>query len=230
MNVIYSILYGSHCYGTNTPTSDVDIRGIYLPSLYDCLSLDELEDFSSMVEGEDILIYPIQKFFKLAMNANPSVLEWLFVPESCVRKNSEIAQIIIKNRDLFLSKEIYHRFRGFATSEFHSLRKLTGKTGDKRKKEILKIGYSPKNATNVIRLMEQGIELLETSNLTFPRPNKEFLLEVKLGKLKYDDISRKFSELETKLDEALKKTELPDKPDKEKINNLLVDILKKFAI
>lgn len=35
--ILYSTLYGSHLYGTNTPTSDLDIKRIVLPALDDLL-------------------------------------------------------------------------------------------------------------------------------------------------------------------------------------------------
>lgn len=37
MTVLFSTLYGSHLYGTNTPTSDLDYKEIVLPSLDDLL-------------------------------------------------------------------------------------------------------------------------------------------------------------------------------------------------
>ena len=40
-NIGYLTLGGSHAYGTNTPTSDVDIRGFYFNTPEDILSLKE---------------------------------------------------------------------------------------------------------------------------------------------------------------------------------------------
>ena len=81
---------------------------------------------------------------------------------------------------------------------------------------------------NVIRLMEQGIELLETAHLTMPRPNAEWLKEVKKGKLTYQDIVRRFDELEKELDKAFEKSKLPDKPRYEDADILMVKIIKDF--
>jgi len=111
---------------------------------------------------------------------------------------------------MFLSKEIYPRIKGFAYHEFSSLTKLTGKTGEKRRKKILKYGYDPKSASNCIRLLQQGIELLETSNLLMPRPNCKELLEIKMGKWTYKQIANTFDNLLKDLDKALKKSKLPD--------------------
>lgn len=232
MKIIYEVLYGSDAYGTTTGDSDNDIRAILLPTIEESLSMKELQDIREEKKNdkretiEDKVMYPIQKFFKLAVKSNPSVFEWLFVPHTCIRIMTPAGKMIRDNRLIFLSKEIYHRFRGFSYSEFSSLTKLTGETGLKRKRQILQYGYSPKNAMNVIRLMEQGIELLETANLTMPRPNAQELIAIKKGKLKYNQIVQRFDELLEKLEMALRKTKLPDQPRYEDADNLMIRIIK----
>ena len=228
MKIIYEILYGSDSYGTTMNDSDNDIRGILLPTIDECLSMKELHDVRNMDENEDRVMYPIQKFFKLAVKSNPSVFEWLFVPNECIKIMEEPAKIIRHNRLMFLSKEIYPRFKGFAESEFHKLTKLTGKTGEKRKGQILKFGYSPKNAMNCIRLMEQGIELLNTGNLTMPRKNAEELKDIKRGKFGYRMIVGRFNQLIDELDKAKKSSKLPDKPRFNDANELMIKLIKDF--
>ena len=233
MKTVYEVLYGSRAYGTATPDADIDIRGILLPTIDESLSMVELKDIRYEKENdkgilEDVVMYPIQKFFRLAVKSNPSVCEWMFVSSENIRIMEPAGKMIRDNRLMFLSKEIYPRFRGFAYSEFSSLTKLTGKTGEKRKKKILEYGYNPKSASNCIRLLEQGIELLETANLTMPRPNCEELKAIKLGKLTYQDIVKQFDSLLKKLDLALKKSKLPDKPRFQDADDLLVRIIKEF--
>lgn len=229
MKIIYEILYGSDAYGTTMQDSDNDIRGILLPTIDECLSMKELKDVRVHNDEEDRVMYPIQKFFRLAVKSNPSVFEWLFVPENCIKIMTPAGKLIRDNREIFLSKELYHRFKGFAYSEFSSLTKLTGETGLKRKRQILKFGFSPKNAMNVIRLMEQGIELLETSYLTMPRPNAEFLKNIKKGEISYKEITNLFDELLKKLETARDNSKLPDEPQFKKADNLLIKILKTFS-
>ena len=55
--------------------------------------------------------------------------------------------------------------------------------GERRKAEIGKFGYSVKNAYHAIRLLNQGIELLETGQMTFPRPNAEYLRDIRDGRM-----------------------------------------------
>jgi predicted nucleotidyltransferase len=228
-NVIYQVIYGSHAYGTNTEESDTDIRGIYLPSIDECLSLKELNDYHKESDLEDTLIYPIQKFFRLAIKCNPSVLEWLFVPDELVMITTKAGEAIRSQKKQFLTQEIYPRFKGYAYAEFSSLTKLTGPTGEKRKKQILKYGYSPKNAMNCIRLMQQGIEMLTTGNLILPRPNAEELLEIKRGEWTYQKIVTTFNNLLQELDEASENSVLVDKPCFDMLNDIMINIIKEYG-
>jgi predicted nucleotidyltransferase len=228
MKIIYEILYGSDAYGTTTNDSDNDIRGILLPTIDESLSMKELSDVRISNDKEDRVMYPLQKFFRLAVKSNPSVFEWLFVPSKCIYIMEKSAEMIRDNRLLFLSQEIYTKFKGFAYSEFSSLTKMTGETGAKRKDQILQFGYSPKNAMNCIRLVRQGVELLNTAYLTMPRPDCKELVEIKMGKLKYEEIVRFFDSELKNLDIALAKTKLPKYPRYEDADKLMIRIIKEF--
>jgi predicted nucleotidyltransferase len=228
MKVIYEILYGSDAYGTTTNDSDNDIRGILLPTIDESLSMNGLNDVQVKNDQEDRVMFPLQKFVRLAIRSNPAVFEWLFVPNTCIRIMEEPAKMLRNNRLLFLSKEIYPRFRGFAYSEFSSLTKMTGETGAKRKDQIMTFGYSPKNAMNCIRLIRQGVELLNTAYLTMPRPDAKELVEIKLGKLRYEEIVRMFDNELKNLDKALENSKLPESPRYNDADNLMIRILKEF--
>ena len=78
MKTIYEILYGSDAYGTTAGDSDRDIRGILLPSLDEVFSMRPMEDIREEKKNEhgitieDRVMYPIRKFFELAVKSNPS--------------------------------------------------------------------------------------------------------------------------------------------------------------
>lgn len=231
MKIIYEIVYGSQAYGTAVDGSDIDIRGIMMPTIDECLSLNGLMDSKVINTTDeykkyDVVVYPLQKFIKLALECNPSVLEWLFVSNKCIRIMEEPAKILRDNRLMFLSRQIYKKFKGYAYAEFSSLTKLTGETGAKRRDEILKHGYSPKNAMNCIRLLEQGIELLNTANIIFPRPNSQELLSIKQGKLQYDQIARKFDDLLKELEQAYFDSKLPDSTRFNDVDKMMVKLIK----
>ena len=40
LNILFLCKFGSHLYGTNTPESDEDFKGVYLPTLEQCITGD----------------------------------------------------------------------------------------------------------------------------------------------------------------------------------------------
>lgn len=228
--VIYRIKYGSHSYGTNTEDSDIDIREIYMPTLDEFVSMKELPTINVQNNETDLVAYDIRKFFSLAIRSNPSVLEWLYAPKECILHiDRMVGSSLIRNRDIFLSKEIYYRFQGYAISEW---RKVIGdhpEVGAKRKEQIAKYGYNLKSAMNGIRLMQQAQELLTKKKLTLPRPNSQLLLDIKCGRLTYEDVDKLYHQEMINLEKAFKVSKLPEKADRERADRFLIDLVKAFS-
>ena len=85
-----------------------------------------------------------------------------------------------------------------------------------------------KNLMHCMRLIDCGIEIAKTGNLTVFRPNREELLDIRYGKV---DLNNIISEAEKKLaymDELFKKSNLPDKVDLEKCHSLILSIRKNY--
>lgn len=109
--------------------------------------------------------------------------------------------------------------------------KVSRKLGKSRKDNIEKYGYSVKNAAHCVRLLLEGIEILSTGSITFPRPNDELelLISIRNGKICVDEIDQIFMNLNNKLDDANNNCSLPESFDDITINNLLISIIKELA-
>lgn len=120
---IFEATTGSHLYGTATPESDYDSRGVCIPPLE--VSIDPFMKFDvkDSFDGEDRSIYDLGKFFNLCADNNPNVLEMLFIPEKFVVYKTILWDKITKSRDLFLSKNIKHRFLGYAFSQLEAIKR-----------------------------------------------------------------------------------------------------------
>lgn len=66
---------GSYAYGTNTETSDIDIRGVATNSKRNILCGKDFDNFKN--DETDTTIYSLEKFIKLASNCNPLIIELL---------------------------------------------------------------------------------------------------------------------------------------------------------
>jgi hypothetical protein len=97
--------------------------------------------------------------------------------------------------------------------------------GEKRKKEFDQFGFGVSSAAHSIRLTEQLIELMTTGTMTFPRPNANFLLDIRLGKYKKEEIETIFADLQEKAKKARDNSVLPDKPDYNKVNQVYQNVV-----
>lgn len=118
-NIILLGLGGSHAYGTSTPTSDLDIRGVATHSPEDILTR---KGFDQVVnEATDTTIYSLEKIVNLLSNCNPNTIEILGLEPWQYLYVSDIGQALIDHRQMFLSKRAVHSFGGYATAQLRRL-------------------------------------------------------------------------------------------------------------
>ena len=120
-NLIYKVRCGSHAYGTNLPTSDVDYAGIFIPPIEFFFGLQAF-DLLSEQDEDDRSYYSLRKFANLAIANNPNVLELLFVEPSDILLGSPASDELRRNRHLFLSQRCQKTFIGYAKAQLHRIR------------------------------------------------------------------------------------------------------------
>jgi len=113
-------LGGSHAYGTSTPTSDIDIRGVYSHSRADILSMN-CADKPIVHKDSDTVIYPVKQIIKLLSNCNPNVLEILGTKEEHVLQINSAGRLLRDNSAIFLSQLAINSFGGYATQQLRRL-------------------------------------------------------------------------------------------------------------
>ena len=96
------VIRGSHAYGTNVETSDTDYSGIFVQSEDDILGNKYLEQIND--DKNDTVIYEVRRFLELVSKNNPTVLELLNTPEDCILYTDPAFDIILENRDNFITK------------------------------------------------------------------------------------------------------------------------------
>lgn len=102
-NIILLGLGGSHAYGTNTDTSDLDIRGCALNSKEELLTNVRFEQFVN--NDTDTTIYAFNKLIHLLSNCNPNTIEMLGLKQEHYLYVSPIGQELLDYKDIFLSKK-----------------------------------------------------------------------------------------------------------------------------
>jgi hypothetical protein len=99
--------------------------------------------------------------------------------------------------------------------------------GKKRKNEFDLFGYGVSSAAHAIRLVTELHELVTTGKITFPLVNADFLLNMRLGKVKLEEAQNVYDEICYRAKESEKKSVLPDKPNEKLVWSVYVDIVKK---
>lgn len=111
--LVLETIMGSKAYGLDTPTSDTDIRGVYILPKALFYSLDYAPQVSN--ETNDIVYYELRRFIELLSKNNPNIIEMLNVPESCVLYRHDIMKQV--NAGMFLSKLCEKTFANYAFTQ-----------------------------------------------------------------------------------------------------------------
>lgn len=236
-SVQYEALMGSIAYGVSDDTSDKDIYGFCIPpkSFVFPHTTGEIEGFgpkgprfdqfvSHHVEDTDLTIFSIVKYCHLCMNGNPNMIDSLFVPQNCVLHCTDVGTMIRESRRLFLSKKVWHTFKGYAFSQLHKMSIKQPQEGSKRELNVKAHGYDTKFAYHIVRLIDEVEEILSTGDLTLGR-NREYLKAIRRGEVPEVDIRQRFTDQEKQLEELYHKSTLRYSPDVEAIRGLLMKCL-----
>ncbi len=91
MDLIVEMRFGAHLYGTDTATSDLDLKGVYLPSARDILlqraaaatpSGDRKAAGARNAPGDvDRELYSLQRYLELLAEGHTVALDMLFAPD-----------------------------------------------------------------------------------------------------------------------------------------------------
>src|SRR5205823_8073942 len=128
----------------------------------------------------DVCLYSLRKWAGLAAKGNPTALHFLFSHNYAPKP--EPWKQILKHRDVFLSRLASTQFHGFAQAQLRRLQGIgAGKKGQQHEL-IGEHGYDIKAAMHVIRLLNEGIELMQCGTITLPRPEKDLLVTIRTGR------------------------------------------------
>jgi predicted nucleotidyltransferase len=119
-NIILLTTGGSHAYGTDTPNSDLDIRGITLNSAEEILTM-EYNDKPVEDRATDTVVYFLKQIVTLLLNCNPNTIEILGTKPEQLFICTEEGNLLRDNVQLFLSKKAAASFGGYAIAQLRRL-------------------------------------------------------------------------------------------------------------
>lgn len=291
MKIIFSTRAGSHLYGTSTPLSDIDIRGVCIVPLREMV--DPFQNFEQYMgtPDEDLTIFNLPKFFNLASAGNPNIVELLFSNQESILELTPEGSMLLDGAELFLSQRVRKTFVGYSYSQLKRIKThrdwlLNPPNGKPTRQEFgldesppfgyekivnlihapegtispewveyaraemsyrsakerwdkyshwmknrnpkraaleEKFGFDLKHANHLVRLLSEGLELLTSGKITFPRPDKDLLISILSGEFTYDEVMDLASDFEDKLTNVY--SSLPKNPNLNNLRNLYYEIL-----
>ncbi|HEY0008820.1 MAG TPA: nucleotidyltransferase domain-containing protein [Tepidisphaeraceae bacterium] len=209
-HVIYRCVVGSRAYGLDRDASDTDRRGIYLPPARLHWSIEEVPEQLEN-DADQSCYWELKKYLRMALKANPNVLETLWSP--MVEYADEIAQELLHIRTCFLSKLVFQTFNGYAMSQFRKIEQDVRNHGQ----------VKWKHAMHLIRLLHSGIHVLRHGQLqVYVGDHRAPLLAVRDGAMPWGEVDQWRKSLHAEFEQAFVSTQLPDRPDDRRANQLLL--------
>ena len=309
VKVIYLTKFGSQLHGTETPNSDTDYFGLFVPCIRDVLLKQDLQHFKRETSKEhntkddvDFELHSIYKFFHNVSKGETGALDLLFSmfrEDTQVLKTDEV-ELIKDNYKNLLSKNV-KKFVGYCIaqakkygikgSRFNELEDFSSKienlpsgkvkdyfltiyeiiegmkykyisivkkdepngvntyinilgklyqdtlqTEDFIKKvksnlsqygnrtKTSKDGADWKSIAHAVRVIQEAEDLLKLGYIEFPRPKAEYYRNIKLGNEDLEDVLQDIDMCIDVVNNLFEVSSLPDKPDTEAVNELLLRV------
>lgn len=120
--VIMTCLAGSKAYGTSLPTSDTDIRGIFVAHPKSIRTPWHTIGEYTLPEEEDGKLYELNKFMELFVDMNPNIIELMFVRESEILTATPEYWLLRKHAQNLLSSKVAFKFSGYAMAQLKRIK------------------------------------------------------------------------------------------------------------
>lgn len=319
MKELCRILFGSHMYGTSTPASDLDYKGVFLPTKREIFlgkiprNINEStgDSFTKNTSDDvDIELFGLHEFIKLALQGQTIAFDMLHAPKFLyVGESDPIWSLMLLYKDKFYSKNVHafigyacgqaakysvkgarltecenvitfleklpmksklmeNDLTGFPTGEFIKfipkeditnkhpdqpkfdtyevcskqfqvtvtveyardiVKSYFDRYGDRAKKAAQDGAVDWKAMSHAFRVAYEAKELFERHTITFPRPEKDFLLQIKTGQLKMSDLVFQLDDLIDEVKSLRDSSTLPEKPDHKFWEDFTYDVISNYV-
>lgn len=231
-NIIFLTTGGSHAYGTNIETSDLDIRGIAVERSCEILGSSSFEQFEN--RETDTVIYALRKIVGLMLNCNPNVLEMLGTKEEHIFICNKYGKLIKDNRDLFLSKRAVQSFGGYASAQLRRLQNALARDNyPQREKEI----HMLNTIKNQIATMKDRYEGFSKENLniyidksTKEEFESELFIDVNFTHYPLRDFKNIYAEMSNVVKDYDKLNHRNSKKDENHLNKHAMHLIRLFLM
>lgn len=246
-SIIHLFVGGSGMHGgTGHKPSDLDLNGVYIQPVELVLGITQMttddkgmkhvfqpdvqvwstsnDNVKNSADDVDLNLFSLRKWASMAATGNTNALEFLFVPNAAFNSKNAIVwnEHIVPNTQHFISKRAAHHFAEFSKGMLKRLKggEGSGKHGQ-RPDLIDEFGYDTKAAMHLIRVLEEGRELMDTGKITLPRENASLLKRIRSGEFDWPEIEFMYDNRLAALYMAFDNSTLPAELDRAKISSII---------
>jgi hypothetical protein len=99
-----------------------------------------------------------------------------------------------------------------------------------RQELVSKYGYDTKFASHLIRLLDEGLELLTTGTLRFPLEGRQLLRDIRTGKLSMQEVLDMADGMEKEVEYFCETTKLPHSPNRKLVEKFVIDTHRSYIL
>ncbi len=133
--ILFETIIGSQAYGTQTPTSDIDKKFVYILPMDNIMGTGYVEQINV---NKDYTGWEIRRFLELMGSNNPTVLELLNSPEDCIIYKHPLFDDILAHKEDFITKICKDSFGGYARQQIKKAKGLNKKQNWEKDKVVRK--------------------------------------------------------------------------------------------
>lgn len=230
--IVLLTLGGSYSYGTNTETSDVDIRGCALNSRTDLFGLTKFEQVVNT--QTDTTVYSINKLITMLLDCNPNVIEILGCKPEHYLYLDVPGEMLIENRKLFLSHRAVDAYCGYATRQLRRLENALAHDKlpqGKREEHMLKsLEGSLKSFKDRYTQFDNGAIKMYTAESTRDDLDREIFLDVDLKKFPARQFNSMINDLHNVITTYDKLNHRNNKKDDNHLNKHAMHLVRLYLI
>mgnify|MGYP001578001477 CR=1 FL=1 len=213
--LLYAKVWGSHSHNTQLPESDVDYLGVYVAPTHEVLSIDKPAETVTH-NKPDIEAHEVEKFCRLLLKGNPSMVEMLFTDK--MHYMTEPWVELVMCRQTFLSQSVVKQYLGYANGQLMRLKKgtkLHTKGGE----------YNTKWAYHIIRVLGDAYEIAKGGAPVVWKegPEHKLLMAIRHGEYEPERVVKMAGDMIGGI-ERVKPWALPVEGDRGRLNDWLLSI------
>ena len=163
-------------------------------------------------DGVEEVDWELEKFLRLALQANPNILETLWSP--CVLRMTDVGRQLRELRTVFLSRHLYKTYSGYVLSQFRLMKQSVERKGT----------YKAKHAMHLIRLLHSGIHALREGDIRVDvAEHRAELMEIRGGGLPFERVRDERWNWTASFKPRSPRRSCPSRPDYERVDRFLIE-------